>query len=345
MSPRSPLPALAVTLAALAAAAPSDARRLTLPAPSPGDLVAAGALAEAAPVVDADRQPVAVAWPLAAGSPLATAVAPFVAESREHWFRVTAAELEAGVEPAIASRGALLRLSPLAAEPGAAPPSPPASSCPRGRSRCVCARSSAAVRSDCRSTARPRAGRRASWFTSSSPTARSFSASAPIARLSRRAIRGSSRSTSMPAAASSRPTRSSGSSPRPGAASKPCISFRVRMAALEPRSHRLSARTVVPASGRRKSRSSRPAKPRATSRAAPTPVGGATARAASRGSTAGPRGPRSRSRCPPRVWPESSRSRRDPRRAGSRSACRSRWRVPAATRFGAPSPNAGATAR
>lgn len=126
MSPRSPLPALAVTLAALAAAAPSDARRLTLPAPSPGDLVAAGALAEAAPVVDADRQPVAVAWPLAAGSPLATAVAPFVAESREHWFRVTAAELEAGVEPAIASRGALLRLSPLAAEPGAASPSPPA---------------------------------------------------------------------------------------------------------------------------------------------------------------------------------------------------------------------------
>ncbi|GMU63812.1 MAG: hypothetical protein AMXMBFR36_00860 [Acidobacteriota bacterium] len=126
MSPRSLLPALAVTLAALAAPAPSDARRLTLPAPSPGDLVVAGALADQAPAVDADRQPVAVAWPLAAGSALGTAVAPFVAESREHWFRVTAAELEAGVEPAIASRGALLRLSPLAAEPGAAPPSPPA---------------------------------------------------------------------------------------------------------------------------------------------------------------------------------------------------------------------------
>jgi hypothetical protein len=114
--------ALALVLAVSGAARAQD---LVLPPPAPADLAVTGALADAAPPVDADREPVAVAWPLAAGSPLRTATAPFVAASREHWFRVTAAELEAGVDPAIASRGALVRLSPLARERGAAPPSPP----------------------------------------------------------------------------------------------------------------------------------------------------------------------------------------------------------------------------
>jgi hypothetical protein len=123
MSPRH---ATAFALAALAGAAPLAAGRLDLPAPAAGDLAVLGALEPGAAPVDADRAPVAVAWPLAEGSPLRSRDVPFVARSREHWFRVTAAELEAGVDPAIASRGALVRLSPLGAERGAAAPLPPA---------------------------------------------------------------------------------------------------------------------------------------------------------------------------------------------------------------------------
>jgi len=110
---------------ALAASAAARAQHLVLPPPSPADLAVTGDLVAAAPVVDADREPVAVAWPLAAGSPLRSAAPPFVAASREHWFRVTAAELEGGVDPAIASHGALVRLSPIVSDRNAAAPAPP----------------------------------------------------------------------------------------------------------------------------------------------------------------------------------------------------------------------------
>jgi len=115
----------ALALAALALSGEAGAERLLLPAPAPGDLAVAGALADSAPPVDADREPVAVAWPLAAGSPLRSAAPPFVAASREHWFRVTAAELEAGVDPAIGSPGALIRLSPIVSDRSAVAPPPP----------------------------------------------------------------------------------------------------------------------------------------------------------------------------------------------------------------------------
>jgi hypothetical protein len=107
---------LGVGLATAAAAA--DLR--ALPAPAPSELAIRGPLV-AAPVVDADRAPVSFSWALPADAPWNAAPAPFVAESREHWLRIPAGDLEHGIDPAITSPGAIVRLSPLAARVGAAP--------------------------------------------------------------------------------------------------------------------------------------------------------------------------------------------------------------------------------
>ncbi len=99
-----PLAAERVTL--LPAAAGDLAGARTLIAPGPAGVVATAPGAQA---------PAAVSWPLAADSALALDARPFVAESREHWFRVGAAELAAGVALEISSPGAVVRISPLGA--------------------------------------------------------------------------------------------------------------------------------------------------------------------------------------------------------------------------------------
>jgi hypothetical protein len=102
------------------AAAASAADLRALPAPAPAELAIRGPLATGAPVVEADRTPVSFSWALPGDAPWVAAPAPFVAESREHWLRVPAADLERGIDPAITSAGAVIRLSPLAARAGEA---------------------------------------------------------------------------------------------------------------------------------------------------------------------------------------------------------------------------------
>ena len=66
-----------------------------------------------APSMPIDHAPVAFSWKLDPAQPLAPP-APFVAESREYWQTVDAAELQRGVQLKMSSPGSLIRISPMA---------------------------------------------------------------------------------------------------------------------------------------------------------------------------------------------------------------------------------------
>jgi hypothetical protein len=92
----------------------SSASLPLLPA-QPDDLVPkalSSAKTTAAPA-DLERKPVAFAWALDPSAGLEKS-APFVAQSREYWKRVSAADLSSGVPLTLTAPGAVLRLSPFA---------------------------------------------------------------------------------------------------------------------------------------------------------------------------------------------------------------------------------------
>ena len=104
----------AIALALLPAFA-SAAPLALLPAEA-GDLVPQALIAsKAATRADIERTPVTFAWALAPNAALEKS-APFVAQSREYWKRVSAAELASGITLHTGAPGALLRLSPAAAD-------------------------------------------------------------------------------------------------------------------------------------------------------------------------------------------------------------------------------------
>ena len=66
-----------------------------------------------APSAQIERKPVSFSWKLDPNQTVA-APAPFVAESREYWQTVDAAELQSGVQLKMSASGSLIRISPLA---------------------------------------------------------------------------------------------------------------------------------------------------------------------------------------------------------------------------------------
>src|SRR5688572_26940566 len=105
--------------ALLLAAAPAGAARL-LP-PGAGDVTPTRLLALPAPAGEFERAPVRFAWALDPRTELAPS-APHVAESREYWLLVDAAELARGIDLQTTAPGAVVRLSPAdgrAIDPGA----------------------------------------------------------------------------------------------------------------------------------------------------------------------------------------------------------------------------------
>lgn len=76
------------------------------------DLVADRTVSVAAPATTIERKPVSFAWALDPFAALTTA-APFVAESREYWTQVDAAELARGFELDASAPGPVVRISPV----------------------------------------------------------------------------------------------------------------------------------------------------------------------------------------------------------------------------------------
>lgn len=104
------------TIALLLLAAPLGALaagRGAQQAANHNDLVAARTVALAAPATPSERKPLSFAWALDPSAALA-ATAPFVAESREYWVQVEAAELVRGFELDASAPGPVLRISPIA---------------------------------------------------------------------------------------------------------------------------------------------------------------------------------------------------------------------------------------
>jgi hypothetical protein len=97
---------LATPLAALAASRGTQAAHVN-------DLVALRTVTLAAPTTPIERKPVSFAWALDPTAGLGSS-APFVAESREYWTQVDAAELVRGFELDASAPGAVLRISPIA---------------------------------------------------------------------------------------------------------------------------------------------------------------------------------------------------------------------------------------
>ena len=96
---------LAFPLGALAADGTQAARN--------GDLVSARAVAVAAPATAIERKPVSFSWALDPSAELSAAT-PFLAESREYWTQVDAAELARGFELDASAAGPVIRISPIA---------------------------------------------------------------------------------------------------------------------------------------------------------------------------------------------------------------------------------------
>lgn len=108
--PNRPLRTGAVLIGALLAAAPLAAAARLLP-PGAADVAPARLQALPAPTGDVERAPVRFAWALDPSAPL-EATTPHVAESREYWRLVDAAELERGIDLQTTAPGAVVRLSP-----------------------------------------------------------------------------------------------------------------------------------------------------------------------------------------------------------------------------------------
>ncbi len=89
----------------------STAQAASLLPPGDGDQSPSRLVAAPLPAGDFERQPVSFAWAL---DPMAelSRPAPFLAESREFWALVDAAELQRGVDIDTTSPGAVIRLSP-----------------------------------------------------------------------------------------------------------------------------------------------------------------------------------------------------------------------------------------
>lgn len=112
------LTSLAV-LGLLCVSASAAEQHITLSPLSDGDL-GARALSVmpddvALPSINTRRETVRYAHVLDADASIAAVQQPFVAQSREYWLDVSAAQLASGVSLPITSRGAVLRLSPLSA--------------------------------------------------------------------------------------------------------------------------------------------------------------------------------------------------------------------------------------
>lgn len=97
---------VALVLAAHAAVAAQPMR-----APAAGDQVPARLVAMPAPSAAIERAPVSFAWKLDPNAAL-SAAQPHVAQSREYWQTVDAAELRQGVSVKTSAPGALIRVSP-----------------------------------------------------------------------------------------------------------------------------------------------------------------------------------------------------------------------------------------
>lgn len=81
------------------------------------DLVATRTVSVAAPAADIERKPVSFTWALDPTAELALAT-PFMAESREYWVQVDAAELVRGFELDASAPGPVVRISPIAGAAG-----------------------------------------------------------------------------------------------------------------------------------------------------------------------------------------------------------------------------------
>ena len=88
--------------------------------PSAGDLVATRGVALPAPAGEFERKPVSFSWGLDPHADLRT-TPPAVADSREFWLQVDAAQLRRGVEIDTSAPGALIRLSPTSGTAAVAP--------------------------------------------------------------------------------------------------------------------------------------------------------------------------------------------------------------------------------
>lgn len=109
---------LALTGLATMATTATAAERVTLLGPADGDLVSAALAAptllqKAAVAANVSREAVAMSW--AMRGDVESAPAPFVAESREYFLEVSAAELAAGVVVFTDSPRALVRVNPVGA--------------------------------------------------------------------------------------------------------------------------------------------------------------------------------------------------------------------------------------
>lgn len=105
--------AIAALTASLTLALASQAAIAAQPmrAPVAGDQVPARLVAVPAPSANIERAPVSFAWKLDPNAPLAEPQ-PYVAQSREYWQTVDAAELRQGVPVKTSAPGALIRVSP-----------------------------------------------------------------------------------------------------------------------------------------------------------------------------------------------------------------------------------------
>ncbi|HRC85119.1 MAG TPA: DUF4785 family protein [Thermoanaerobaculia bacterium] len=114
---RTSLLATTAGIALSLAAAVQAQTRFTASAPAGADLVSRALVAPpAGPSLNNSREPVAFAWALPSDQALTTHLRPQPTESREHWLRITGAELERGVPLLTTAPGALVRLSPVGAK-------------------------------------------------------------------------------------------------------------------------------------------------------------------------------------------------------------------------------------
>ena len=108
-----------LVLALLLAGTASAQHRVTMASPSEGDLVGSGDLV--APLglkaAQISTDPVALSWPLESAQALKAQATPFVAQSKEYFVDIDAADLAQGVVFTTQAPGALLRINPA---PGAA---------------------------------------------------------------------------------------------------------------------------------------------------------------------------------------------------------------------------------
>jgi hypothetical protein len=101
---------LLAALVAAVLATPAPAANLL--APGPADLVGLRTVALPAPAGAIERKPVAFGWALDPAAEVATP-APYVAQSRDWWNEVDAAQLRQGLAIDTSAPGAVLRLSPI----------------------------------------------------------------------------------------------------------------------------------------------------------------------------------------------------------------------------------------